>query len=168
MTAFALEWLEAIWVILVESGPYLLAGFLIAGALKVVIPERWIYRNLGQDNTRSVFLASLFGVPIPLCSCSVIPTAMSLKRSGASKGATTSFLISTPETGVDSIGVTYALMDPIMTIVRPFSALLTAFVSGSLVNRIVKRGWTWATACDGFGDTARPEEEAGGVVAGSW
>ena len=95
MTAFALEWLEAIWVILVESGPYLLAGFLIAGALKVVIPERWIYRNLGQDNTRSVFLASLFGVPIPLCSCSVIPTAMSLKRSGASKGATTSFLIST-------------------------------------------------------------------------
>jgi HflK protein len=141
MTAFALEWLEAIWVILVESGPYLLAGFLIAGALKVVIPERWIYRNLGQDNTRSVFLASLFGVPIPLCSCSVIPTAMSLKRSGASKGATTSFLISTPETGVDSIGVTYALMDPIMTVVRPFSALVTAFASGTLVNRIVKRGW---------------------------
>ena len=141
MTEFAWKWLEAIWVILVESGPYLLAGFLIAGALKVLIPERWIYRNLGQDNTRSVFLASLFGVPIPLCSCSVIPTAMSLKRSGASKGATTSFLISTPETGVDSIGVTYALMDPIMTIVRPFSALMTAFVSGTLVNRIVKRGW---------------------------
>lgn len=141
MTEFALAWLGAIWVILVESGPYLLAGFLIAGALKVAIPERWIYRNLGQDNTRSVFLASLFGVPIPLCSCSVIPTAMSLKRSGASKGATTSFLISTPETGVDSIGVTYALMDPIMTVVRPLSALLTAFVSGTLVNRIVKRGW---------------------------
>lgn len=141
MTEFAWDWLEAIWVILVESGPYLLAGFLIAGALKVLIPERWIYNNLGQDNTRSVFLASLFGVPIPLCSCSVIPTAMSLKRSGASKGATTSFLISTPETGVDSIGVTYALMDPIMTIVRPFSALFTAFVSGTLVNRIVKRGW---------------------------
>lgn len=141
MTEFALAWLGAIWVILVESGPYLLAGFLIAGALKVAIPERWIYRNLGQDNTRSVFLASLFGVPIPLCSCSVIPTAMSLKRSGASKGATTSFLISTPETGVDSIGVTYALMDPIMTVVRPLSALMTAFVSGTLVNRIVKRGW---------------------------
>lgn len=141
MTEFALAWLGAIWVILVESGPYLLAGFLIAGGLKVLISERWIYRNLGQDNTRSVFLASLFGVPIPLCSCSVIPTAMSLKRSGASKGATTSFLISTPETGVDSIGVTYALMDPIMTVVRPLSALLTAFVSGTLVNRIVKRGW---------------------------
>jgi uncharacterized membrane protein YraQ (UPF0718 family)/regulator of protease activity HflC (stomatin/prohibitin superfamily) len=141
MTDFALAWLGAIWVILVESGPYLLVGFLIAGALKVLISERWIYRNLGQDNTRSVFLASLFGVPIPLCSCSVIPTAMSLKRSGASKGATTSFLISTPETGVDSIGVTYALMDPIMTVVRPLSALLTAFVSGTLVNRIVKRGW---------------------------
>jgi uncharacterized membrane protein YraQ (UPF0718 family)/regulator of protease activity HflC (stomatin/prohibitin superfamily) len=141
LTEFALAWLGSIWVILVESGPYLLAGFLIAGMLKVAIPERWIYANLGQDNTRSVFLASLFGVPIPLCSCSVIPTAMSLKRSGASKGATTSFLISTPETGVDSIGVTYALMDPIMTVVRPLSALLTAFVSGTLVNRIVKRGW---------------------------
>lgn len=141
MTEFALAWLGAIWVILVESGPYLLVGFLIAGGLKVLISERWIYRNLGQDNTRSVFLASLFGIPIPLCSCSVIPTAMSLKRSGASKGATTSFLISTPETGVDSIGVTYALMDPIMTVMRPLAALLTAFVSGTLVNRIVKRGW---------------------------
>ncbi|MCH2101686.1 MAG: SO_0444 family Cu/Zn efflux transporter [Planctomycetes bacterium] len=141
MTAFTWQWLEAIWVILVESRPYLLAGFLIAGALKVLIPEQWVYKHLGQDNTRSVFLASLFGVPIPLCSCSVIPTAISLKRSGASKGATTSFLISTPETGVDSIGVTYALMDPIMTVVRPLTALFTAFVSGTLVNRIVKRGW---------------------------
>jgi len=141
LTAFLLEWLVAIWVILVESGPYLLGGFLVAGALKVLIPERLVYRHLGQDNTKSVFLASLFGVPIPLCSCSVIPTAISLKRSGASKGATTSFLISTPETGVDSIGVTWALMDPIMTVVRPLSALLTAFTSGALVNRIVKRGW---------------------------
>ena len=141
MTEFLLEWAKAIWVILYESGPYLLVGFFIAGMLKVLIPERLIYRHLGQDNLKSVFWASLFGVPIPLCSCSVIPTAISLKRSGASKGATTSFLISTPETGVDSIGVTWALMDPIMTIVRPVSALVTAFFSGAVVNKIVRKGW---------------------------
>ena len=141
MTAFLIEWLQAIWVILYESGPYLIVGFFIAGVLKVLIPEKLIYRHLGQDNLRSVFWASAFGVPIPLCSCSVIPTAISLKRSGASKGATTSFLISTPETGVDSIGVTWALMDPIMTIVRPLSALVTAFFSGAFVNKIVRKGW---------------------------
>lgn len=141
MTTFLIDWLQAIWVILYESGPYLLVGFFLAGVLKVLIPEKLIYRHLGQDNLKSVFLASAFGVPIPLCSCSVIPTAISLKRSGASKGATTSFLISTPETGVDSIGVTWALMDPIMTIVRPLSALVTAFFSGAFVNKIVRKGW---------------------------
>ncbi len=141
MTTFIIDWLQAIWVILYESGPYLLVGFFIAGVLKVLIPEKLIYRHLGQDNLKSVFWASAFGVPIPLCSCSVIPTAISLKRSGASKGATTSFLISTPETGVDSIGVTWALMDPIMTIVRPLSALVTAFFSGAFVNKIVRKGW---------------------------
>jgi len=141
LTTFLIDWLQAIWVILYESGPYLLVGFFIAGVLKVLIPEKLIYRHLGRDNLRSVFWASAFGVPIPLCSCSVIPTAISLKRSGASKGATTSFLISTPETGVDSIGVTWALMDPIMTIVRPLSALVTAFFSGAFVNKIVRKGW---------------------------
>jgi uncharacterized membrane protein YraQ (UPF0718 family)/regulator of protease activity HflC (stomatin/prohibitin superfamily) len=156
VTQFFASWMQATWMILVESGPYLLAGFFIAGLLKVLIPERWIYRYLGQDNMRSVFLASLFGVPIPLCSCSVIPTAISLRSSGASKGATTSFLISTPETGVDSIGVTYALMDPIMTIVRPLSALLTAFFSGTMVNGIVKRGWD---------DQAEPEVEKSSCCA---
>jgi len=141
VTEFLMDWAKAIWVILYQSGPYLLVGFFIAGMLKVLIPERLIYRHLGQDNLKSVFWASLLGVPIPLCSCSVIPTAISLKRSGASKGATTSFLISTPETGVDSIGVTWALMDPIMTIVRPLSALVTAFFSGAIVNKIVRKGW---------------------------
>ena len=83
MTTFLIDWLQAIWVILYESGPYLLVGFFIAGVLKVLIPEKLIYRHLGRDNLRSVFWASAFGVPIPLCSCSVIPTAISLKRSGA-------------------------------------------------------------------------------------
>ena len=138
MGAFLVEWLTAIGFVLAESGPYLLVGFIIAGFLKVAIPERWIASKMGGNDLKSVATASLLGVPIPLCSCSVIPTATQLRRAGASKGATTSFLVSTPETGVDSIGVTWALMDPLMTIVRPLSALVTAFVAGSAVNVLTK------------------------------
>ncbi|MFG0316619.1 MAG: SO_0444 family Cu/Zn efflux transporter [Planctomycetota bacterium JB042] len=148
MIAFLADWLEAIWFILVESGPYLLAGFLIAGFIKRLVPEEKVFRHLGKDDFRSVFIASACGVPIPLCSCSVIPTAIALRRSGASKGATTSFLISTPETGVDSIGVTWALMDPIMTVARPFAALLTALGCGSLVNLLAPKDDPSAPAAD--------------------
>ena len=139
MSDFLLEWGGAIWQVLVESGPYLLVGFLLAGLIKVLIPEEKVFRYLGKDDFRSVFIASCVGAPIPLCSCSVIPTALALRKSGASKGATTSFLIATPETGVDSIGLTWALMDPIMTIARPVAALLTAIGCGSLVNLLVRR-----------------------------
>jgi HflK protein len=137
---FLTEWLGEIWIVLIESGPYLLIGFFLAGLIKVFVPESWIYRHLGGNTFKSVGIASMAGVPIPLCSCSVIPTAISLKKSGASKGATTSFLISTPETGVDSIGITWALMDPIMTIMRPLAALLTALGCGTVVNFLVRRG----------------------------
>ncbi len=134
MTQMLTEWFEAIWMVLAESGPYLLVGFAIAGFLAVFVPTRWVARRLGGDDTRSVATAALIGVPIPLCSCSVIPTATQLRRSGASRGATTSFLISTPETGVDSIGATWALMDPLMTVIRPLAAFITAFASGVTVN----------------------------------
>ncbi len=134
MTEMLTEWFEAIWMVLAESGPYLLVGFSIAGFLAVFVPTRWVARRLGGDDTRSVATAALIGVPVPLCSCSVIPTATQLRRSGASRGATTSFLISTPETGVDSIGATWALMDPLMTVIRPLAAFITAFASGVTVN----------------------------------
>jgi HflK protein len=124
-----------------ESAPYLLIGFALAGVLKAVVPEDKVYRHLGDNRFKSVTLASLFGIPLPLCSCSVLPVATSLRRSGASKGATTSFLISTPETGLDSIGITYALLDPIMTVARPLGAFATAVFTGSVVNFIVRRGW---------------------------
>jgi len=136
---FLAAWLSAVWFVLVSSGPYLLLGFLIAGLLKTLVPERWIVRHIGDDSTRSVAIASLLGLPLPMCSCSVIPTAMQLRRSGASRGATTSFLVSAPEIGVESVGVTWALMDPLMTILRPFAAFFTAFVSGTLVNGLVRR-----------------------------
>ncbi len=133
--------LGAILTLAAESGPYLLIGFGLAGFLKVVIPEQRVFKYLGPDTFTSVALASLLGIPIPLCSCSVLPVAMTLRQSGASRGATTSFLISTPETGLDSIGITYALLDPIMTIARPLAALTTALVTGSLVSTLEQLGW---------------------------
>jgi len=135
---FLLEWWAAIWGILAESGPWLLLGFLIAGILKIFIPQDKVFRHFGKNNFLSVLKASLFGAPLPLCSCSVIPTAAGLRDAGASKGATTAFLIATPETGVDSIGITWALFDPLMTVLRPLAAIITAILSGTMVNRLVR------------------------------
>ena len=129
-----IEFFNALWVILAQSGFWLLVGFLLAGLLKQCVPQKKIFQHLGKENFASVLKASVIGAPLPLCSCAVIPTAASLKENGASRGATTSFLIATPETGFDSVGITYALMDPIMTILRPVAAICTAIASGSLVN----------------------------------
>lgn len=122
------------WKITVESAPYVLFGFFIAGMLKAFLPAGLVARHLGKGRYGPVFKAALFGVPLPLCSCGVIPAAAGLRQQGASKGATTSFLISTPETGVDSIAITWALLDPIMTVVRPVSAFITAVVAGIMVD----------------------------------
>ena len=135
------EYFAVMLTLVAESAPYLLIGFALAGLLKAIIPEEKVYRHLGDNRLKSVTLASLFGIPLPLCSCSVLPVATSLRRSGASKGATTSFLISTPETGLDSIGITYALLDPIMTVARPLGAFATALFTGSVVNIFVRRSW---------------------------
>lgn len=124
------------WTVLCLSAPYVLFGFFVAGLLKAFIPDDFVARHLGRENGSSLLKASLFGVPIPLCSCGVLPAAAGLRRQGASKGATTSFLISTPETGVDSIAVTWALLDPLMALLRPLSAFLTAMVTGQLVRTL--------------------------------
>jgi len=125
---------SASWDVLFESSLFILFGFFVAGLLKGFIPDNFIQKHLGSARAAGIFKASLFGVPIPLCSCGVIPAAAGLREQGASKGAVTSFMISTPETGVDSIAVTYALLDPIMTIARPVSAFFTAIVTGVFVN----------------------------------
>jgi uncharacterized membrane protein YraQ (UPF0718 family) len=122
------------WEILLESAPYVLFGFFAAGLLKALVPEEAVVRHLGEKSAGSVFKASLFGVPLPLCSCGVIPAAIGLRKQGASNGAAASFLVSVPETGVDSIAITWALLDPIMTLVRPVAAFLTATVTGLLIN----------------------------------
>ena len=120
--------------------PYLLLGFGIAGLMHTFVPNRLYSRYLSGHDFRSVFYAAALGVPLPLCSCGVLPTAMSLRREGASKGATTSFLIATPQTGVDSIMATYSLMGLPFAIIRPLAALLTALMGGTLVNAFDRSG----------------------------
>ncbi|MUM76853.1 SO_0444 family Cu/Zn efflux transporter [Pseudodesulfovibrio sp. F-1] len=128
------EIVVASWHVLEESAPYVLLGFFVAGLLKAFVPDAFMARHLGGRSFGSVVKAAVIGVPLPLCSCGVLPAALGLRRQGASKGATTAFMISTPETGVDSMAVTYALIDPIMTVVRPVAATVTAVSAGILVN----------------------------------
>lgn len=120
-----------------EMSPYLLLGFLIAGLMHAFVPGGLYSKYLSGNNFRSVLYAALFGVPLPLCSCGVIPTAMSLRKEGASRGATTSFLIATPQTGVDSIFATYSLLGLPFAILRPVVALVTSVFGGVLVNKFV-------------------------------
>ncbi len=118
------------WNTLREMAPYLLFGFLVAGILSVYISPEFVERHLGGSGILSVLKASLLGVPLPLCSCGVIPVGASLRRSGASRGATVAFLLSTPQTGVDSIMVTLSLLGPVFAIFRPFAALVTGIMGG--------------------------------------
>ena len=121
-----------------EMAPYLLLGFLIAGVLHVFVPQRFYANYLSQNNKFSVVWAALLGVPLPLCSCGVIPTAIGLRNEKASKGAIASFLIATPQTGIDSILATFSLMGLGFAIIRPTAALITGVCGGLLVNRLVK------------------------------
>lgn len=133
---FIHDYFNEIYHLMLEMSPYLLLGFLIAGILKYSIHPGRIKRYLGGNDFRSVFYASLLGVPMPLCSCGVIPTGVSLYRNGASKGAAQSFLISTPQTGVDSIMVTYSLLGLPFAIIRPIAAFLTGIAGGVLTNKV--------------------------------
>lgn len=120
--------------VLNEMSPYLLLGFFFAGLLKVFLPQKFIDKQLGGANLKSVLYASLIGVPMPLCSCGVIPTGVSFYKNGAGKGSTVSFLISTPQTGVDSILATYALLGLPFAIIRPVVALITGVFGGQIAN----------------------------------
>ncbi len=121
------------WGTLGEMSPYLLFGFFVAGLLSVFISQELIERHLGGKGVWPLLKASGFGIPLPLCSCGVIPVSMSLHKHGASKGATISFLLSTPQTGVDSFFVTFSLLGPVFAIFRPVIALVTGLLGGSLV-----------------------------------
>ena len=118
-----------------DSAPWLLLGLVLAGMLKMFVPMAWMQKQLGGHGFKTTVKAAVLGAPLPLCSCGVIPAAVGLRRSGASKAATTSFLVSTPETGVDSVTVSYVLLGPFMAIVRPIAAVISAIVAGLLVGR---------------------------------
>ena len=118
-----------------DAAPWLLLGLVIGGLLKTVMPARWLERHLRGEGIVPVIKAALIGAPLPLCSCGVVPAALGLRRAGASRAATTSFLVSTPETGVDSISVTYAMLGPIMAVTRPLAAISSAITAGLLVGR---------------------------------
>ena len=119
-----------------SMSPYLLLGFTLAGLMHAFVPRAMYSRYLSGNNFRSVLAAAILGIPLPLCSCGVIPTAMSLRKDGASKGATISFLIATPQTGVDSIIATYSLMGLPFALLRPFVALVTALFGGTFANYV--------------------------------
>lgn len=125
---------KEIYDLTLSMAPYLLLGFFIAGILKFGFKPGKLKHYLGGANLRSIFYASLLGVPMPLCSCGVIPTAVGLYRNGASKGASQSFLISTPQTGVDSIMITYSLLGLPFAIIRPVVAFITGIIGGMLTN----------------------------------
>jgi uncharacterized membrane protein YraQ (UPF0718 family) len=124
--------LSASWAVMLDAAPWVLFGFLVAGLVKAFVPEKLVAAHLGRGLS-SIVKASAIGVPIPLCSCGVIPAAAGLKKQGAGKGAVSSFLVSTPETGIDSIAITYALLDPLMTLLRPVAAFVTAIATGMAV-----------------------------------
>ena len=133
-TGFAAEF----WVVLAAMAPYLLFGFLVAGFLSIFISADTVEEHLGGGGFLPVLKAAAFGVPLPLCSCGVIPVAASLRRHGASRGATTAFMLSTPQTGVDSILVTYSLLGPVFAVFRPVMALISGILGGTVVSLVAK------------------------------
>lgn len=157
--------------ILNQMSPYILLGFILAGMLHVFIRPDTMSRHLSGHGWRPVVKAALLGIPLPLCSCGVLPTAVALRRQGASKGASTSFLIATPQTGVDSIAATYALLGLPFAIVRPIAALVGSVAGGMAVDRSDKDGdndmpvTASATACsDGCCQSAAEAEAPRGFI----
>lgn len=123
-----------------ETAIYLLFGFIIAGILHVLFPESIIRRHLGRNSFYSVIKSTIFGIPLPLCSCGAVPVSASLKKSGASDGATISFLIATPQVGADSFMITYSLLGWIFAIFRITASLITALAAGIMVNILGRDG----------------------------
>ncbi len=126
--------LNSSWDIYLDVAAYMLFGFLIAGIIYVFFKADKIRKYLGTGKIKPVILSALFGIPIPLCSCGVVPVAAGLKKQGANSGAALAFMIATPESGVDSIAVSWAILDPIMTVIRPVAGFITAIATGIIQN----------------------------------
>ena len=131
-----MHFLYSILAILNEMSPYILLGFFIAGLLHTFVKPSMMARHLSGNGLKPVLKSALLGIPLPLCSCGVLPTAVSLRRAGASNAASTSFLIATPQTGVDSIAATWSLLGPAMAVIRPVAALSCSLLGGVTVGRL--------------------------------
>ncbi len=129
------EFLNNLLELSLEAAPWLVLGLVVGGLIKALIPTALLQRHLSGQGVSAIFKAALFGAPLPLCSCGVIPAALGLRRAGASKPATISFLVSTPETGIDSVSISYALLGPFMAVVRPIAAIASAVTAGLLVGK---------------------------------
>ena len=117
--------------------PWLVFGFLMAGIIAVWIPRNWVNRMMGgSSGFGGILRAVAIGVPLPICSCGVLPIAAGLRKHGAGKGPTAALLVSTPQTGIDSILATYALMGPVFAVARPVAAALTGIVGGVVVSAV--------------------------------
>lgn len=134
MTDVLIDTLFKFWDVLKDMSPYLLFGFFVAGFLSIFISPAFVEQHLGGKGLLPTLKASLLGVPLPLCSCGVIPVAASLRRHGASRGATAAFLLSTPQTGVDSILVTLSLLGPLFAAFRPIAAFIGGVLGGIVIN----------------------------------
>jgi hypothetical protein len=154
MTLLA-NFFHEVWQVMLDLSPSLLLGLFIAGLMHVYLPQGLVRRGLNRPDLRSVTRASLVGVPLPLCSCGVIPTALGLRREGASKGATTAFMISTPQTGVDSILVSASFLGWPFALFKLAAAFVTGLIGGALVNRLTPDHENGAApACAGEDDAA--------------
>jgi len=128
------DYLANLWAVAVDAAPWLLLGLLAAGLIKAFVPTDWMARWLGRRGLGSVLRAAVIGTPLPLCSCGVLPAALGVRRQGASKGATISFLVATPQNGADSIAISYALLGPFLMIAKPVASLFTAVFAGALTD----------------------------------
>ncbi|MDE6927577.1 MAG: permease [Muribaculaceae bacterium] len=140
-----MELLNSLLMMLNEMSPYILLGFFIAGLMHAFVPQGSMARHLSGTGWRPVVKAAMIGVPLPLCSCGVLPTAIAMRRAGASRASSTSFLIATPQTGVDSIAATWSLLGPAFALIRPVAALVTAVFGGVAVG---KSEHSVTAACD--------------------
>jgi len=155
------------WQTVAEMSPYLLFGFFVAGILSAFVSQRFVERHLGGRGLWPLLKASVFGVPLPLCSCGVIPVSMSLHKHGASKGATIAFLLSTPQTGVDSIFVTLSLLGPVFAVFRPLAALATGIIGGGLVDLLTPTSSEGATTVEKCTDECCRNATGGRRILGS-
>ena len=130
-----MDLLNSLLFMLNKMSPYILLGFFIAGLMHAFVPQKTFARHLAGTGWRSVVKSAAIGIPLPLCSCGVLPAAISMRRNGASRAASTSFLIATPQTGIDSIAATWSLLGPAFAVIRPIAALVTAVFGGIAVGK---------------------------------